>query len=258
MQPAVEPELERRGDDYIETPPNGRRSSSTSLHNVPLVQLSRYNTEDREPLGTPLDDVKEYEPLFPEDDDRASSAPAKLAARRPDALARHQFPSQDVWEDTPESMMYQTTVDTPQDEEQSNRAAEHEPSDLFESPEAENARQTQAKGPDFKAPDSFLSDTKYKKTGLKGVAGELPPRPGMTQRFPSQDIWEDSPDSQMHTTVVNPDDEEKNEEKTALPQIPARPGQRAAPSIPGRPKPQVPARPSKLREHSDDSIEKGM
>jgi hypothetical protein len=246
MQPAVEPELERRGDEYIETPPNGRRSSSNSIHNVPLVQLSRYNTEDREPLGTPLDDVKEYEPLFPEDDDRASSAPAKLVAKRPDALARHQFPSRDVWEDTPESMMYQTTVDTPQDEEQSNRAAEHEPSDLFESPEAEKARQTQAM-----APDSFLSDATQKKTGLKlGVGGELPLRPGMSQRFPSQDIWEDSPESQMHTTVINPNDDDEK----PVPQIPTRPGQKAAPSLPGRPKPQVPARPSKLREHSDEQV----
>lgn len=203
MQPAVEPELERRGDDYID--PSGRRSSGTSQQNVPFVQLSRFNTEDREPLSTPLDDVREYEPLFPEDDDRSVSAPAKLVAKRPDVLARHQFPSQDVWEDTPESMMYQTTVDTPQDDERPHKAAEHEPADLFESPEAEKARQTNAKGPDFKAPDdSFLSDAKSKKTGFKsGVAGELPLRPGMTQRFPSQDIWEDSPDSQMHTTVVD-------------------------------------------------------
>jgi hypothetical protein len=248
MQPAVEPELERRGDDYLDTLPNDRRSSTSSNHNVPLVQLSRYNTEDREPIGTPLDDVKEYEPLFPEEDDRASSAPAKLVAKRPDALARHQFPSRDVWEDTPESMMYQTTVDTPQDAEHPNKAAEHEPSDLFESPEAEKARQDQAK-----APDSFLTDTKNRKSGFKpGVAGELPLRPGMTQRFPSQDIWEDSPDSHMHTTVVNPDDEA--EEDKAVPQLPVRPGQKAAPSIPGRPKPLVPARPSKLREHSDEQI----
>lgn len=291
MQPAVEPELERRGDEYIDS--SGRRSSSASQQNVPLVQLSRFNTEEREPLGTPLDDVKEYEPLFPEDDDRAASAPAKLIARRPDVLARHHFPSQDVWEDTPESMMYQTTVDTPQEEEQSHRAAEHEPSDLFESPEAEKARQTNARGPDFKAPDdSFLSDAKAKKTGLKhGVAGEQ--RPGI-QRFPSQDIWEDSPDSQMHTTIIDDKGmykapsvlidswqfenqnapgtyrdwtdircdklisalDEEDEEKPA-PQIPVRPGQKVAPSLPGRPKPHVPARPSKLREQSDDSNEKG-
>lgn len=203
MQPAVEPELERRGDEYLD--PSGRRSSATSQHTAPFAQLSRYNTEDREALGTPLDDVREYEPLFPEDDDRSSPAPVKLVAKRPDVLARHQFPSQDVWEDTPESMMYQTTVDTPQDEEVPHKSAEHEPADLFESPEAEKARQTNAKGPDFRAPDdSFLSDVKSKKNGFKpGVAGELPLRPGMTQRFPSQDIWEDSPDSQMHTTVVD-------------------------------------------------------
>ncbi|RDI88812.1 hypothetical protein Vi05172_g1451 [Venturia inaequalis] len=257
MQPAVEPELERRGDEYID--PSGRRGSAASQQNPPFAQLSRYNTEDRENISTPLDDVREYEPLFPDDDDRSAVAPAKLVAKRPDALARHQFPSQDVWEDTPESMMYQTTVDTPQDDEKSHRAAEHEPADLFESPEAEKARQTNAKGPDFKAPDdSFLSDAKSKKTGFKsGVAGQLPLRPGMTQRFPSQDIWEDSPDSQMHTTVVDDKDEEEDSDDKPVPQIPTRPsGQKVAPSIPGRPKPQVPARPSKLREISDESVEK--
>jgi hypothetical protein len=94
-----------------------------------LSKLNRHpfpgqNTEDREALGNPLDDVEEYALLFPEDDDRASSAPTQTLARTPDVLARHQFPGQDVWKDTQDSMMYQTTVDTSQDEDQSNKASD--------------------------------------------------------------------------------------------------------------------------------------
>jgi hypothetical protein len=57
------------------------------------------NSEDREALEKPLDDVEEYALLFPEDDDRASSTPAQTSAWLPDVLARHRFPGQDVWED---------------------------------------------------------------------------------------------------------------------------------------------------------------
>ncbi|KAF2429198.1 hypothetical protein EJ08DRAFT_698559 [Tothia fuscella] len=258
MQPAVDPEMERRGSSYmhdIDTPPSGFRSGTHSRSNsIPTIthtNLSRFATEDRENAGTPLEDVQEYEPLFPEDEEdeevasRSKSAPAvQVKSKRPDVLARHHFPSQDVWEDTPSSLMYQTTVDTPQLPDDSSPSAEHEPKELFESPEAEKARKENL-SPDR---ESFLPDH-LKPTIKKGLKSDvLAERPGMRHRFPSQDIWEDSPESHMHTTTVG-DTQEEQEAAKAVPEIPSRPAKKTsteAPSIPGRPKPQVPARPSKL------------
>jgi hypothetical protein len=278
MQPAIEPERERRGSAYMldsDTPPSGFRSANHSRSNsIPTIthtNLERFNTEDRGGSGTPLEDVKEYEPLFPEDEEeesRSKSAPATQAQakpKRPDVLARHHFPSQDVWEDTPSSLMYQTTVETPQLPDESSPAAEHEPKELFESPEAEQQRKSGL--PNADQQQTSISES-TKKSGFKaGVLADVPTRPGMSQRFPSQDIWEDTPDSSMFTTTVGaPQEEEEAATAKAVPQVPSRPARKQstgdqesvptkAPSIPGRPKPQVPARPSKLQSRwSEEEI----
>jgi hypothetical protein len=268
MQPAIEPEMERRGDEYIgdvDTPPSGRRSSTTHSrsNSIPTIThtLPRFGNDDREGTGTPLEDVKEYEPLFPEDEekDRSKSAPGAVQKlQRPDVLARHHFPSQDIWEDTPSSMMYETTVQTPQLPDDTDRSAEHEPKD-FESRETEKARQSNITEEDKQ---SFLPEETKRLAKSGHNASLLADRPGLRQRFPSQDIWEDTPDSQMHTATVGNEQEAADESAKAVPQIPSRPTkktsmdenkeslpseERRAPSIPGRPKPQVPARPSKLQ-----------
>ena len=85
----------------------------------------------------------------------------------------------------------------------------------------------------------------------------------MQQRFPSQDIWEDAPEhGRLETTVSTPQTEETGEYVDDVPEaskptvparhnVPARPQMEAspvdkkAPTIPDRPKPQVPVRPSK-------------
>ncbi|KAG9839641.1 hypothetical protein KCU94_g8823, partial [Aureobasidium melanogenum] len=113
------------------------------------------------------------------------------------------------------------------------------------------------------------------KTGFKpGVSDDMT-RPGYKNRFPSRDIWEDSPDSlQLETTVETPQMEAEDvsspadikspvipprparssklsevstpePEESTKPQVPARPAGHQAPVIPERPKPQVPARPAK-------------
>jgi hypothetical protein len=266
MQPAIEPEMERRGSTYatdLDTPPGDRRSGTHSRSNsIPtIITHPRFANDDREGTGTPLEDVKEYEPLFPEDEekDRSKSAPGAVQKlKRPDVFARHHFPSQDVWEDTPSSMMYETTVQTPQLPETTNRSAEHEPQG-FESAEAENARKSNITEEDQK---NYLPEETMLLAKTGHNASLLAERPGMRQRFPSQDIWEDTPDSHMHTTTVGDEQQSLDEAAKAVPQIPSRPSkktstdddkeplpseERRAPSIPGRPKPQVPARPSKLQ-----------
>lgn len=282
-QPAIPPELERRGSGeytvnedgnpaYItkqrtHSRPHSRSSSRNSNHGNP----SRIISPQFDRGGTPLDSMKEYEPLFPEDEGPSKKAqtPADKVKKRPD-LARHQFPSQDVWEDTPSSLQLETTVDTPQAEEEPKTAGpEPDASQVFEKPEAEQERKETITKEDQQ---SFLSEhtKKFANKHLSKVSNSS--RPGV-QRFPSQDIWEDSPDQfHLETTVSTPQTPETNEyaddspiatekpELPARPNVPARPQKEAspvdkkAPSIPERPKPQVPARPGKPLTKSSDKV----
>lgn len=208
MQPAVSPEQEKRGSDYYagwdsDAPPSyqtGRRSSKDKVGRSGSGQgepMARIRTRDQVPgsgVGTPLEEIEEYEPLFPEDEKEPPKTKALDGLRRSD-LARHHFPSQDVWEDTPESLQHQTTVDTPQEPEDLNAST------TFEHPAKESARKD---GNDPQDRADFLTDETQKmaKPHFKpGVMDEL--RPHHAQRFPSQDIWEDSPDSLHYQTTVS-------------------------------------------------------
>lgn len=253
---AVSPELSRRdsGDSDL-------RKVRSHSRNGSLPQLGRHSSQEQdvERHGTPLDDVKEYEPLF-DDSDEEQRKKAKLPVqklKRPD-LARHHFPSQDVWEDTPSSLQLQTTVDTPEPE------AEAPLSSTTEKPSGSALKNEAIPTEDD---ESFLAKSK------------LPPhmqaeklRPNLQHRFPSQDVWEDAPEHvYQYTTIETPPEttEPAAEEPQAEPKptIPARPLRakapgsaetspvdKKAPLIPERPKPQVPARPSKplKRESSED------
>lgn len=277
MQPAVSPEQERRGSDYYagydsEHPPayqSGRRNSRptsrpssrpNSMHGGfggPLSRFMSHEEHDVSGMGTPLEEIEEYEPLFPEDDMDPKSKPKTAAdkLKRPDTLARHHFPSQDVWEDTPTSLQLQTTVDTPQMPDErldSGSAKSTKPAAVFETPEQEAARRA---GNDV---HNMTSDTKtFAKPHFKaGVADEIQQngRPGLGQRFPSQDIWEDSPDSMyLQTTVSGPQTEEIKsppDDRPTTTLIPAGEA-RATTGMSQLMKPSIPARPerkSKLAE----------
>ncbi|KAF2791315.1 hypothetical protein K505DRAFT_249221 [Melanomma pulvis-pyrius CBS 109.77] len=285
-QPAISPELERRGSgEYILNDPDGapsyltkqRSHSRTSSRNNNKSGSQRFapspNQHDRS--GTPLDSTKEYEPLFPEDDVVKKPKTAADKLKRPD-LARHHFPSQDVWEDTPSSLQLETTVDTPQspeEEPETTTDAEADALHAFEAAEAEQARKESTTEDDQK---SFLPE-KTKRFTNKNLHKEhldIPNRPGMQQRFPSQDIWEDAPDhGQLETTVSGPQTPDTNEyaddspvtEKPpvpARPSIPARPQKpkefspidKKAPILPDKPKPQIPVRPSKPLTRSSEKV----
>lgn len=207
MQPAVSPEQERRGSDYYagwdsEAPPSyqtGRHNSQdksrpVSGHGDLLARVRTRDAAAGSGHGTPLEEIEEYEPLFPEDDKELPKPKAVDHLKRPD-MARHHFPSQDIWEDVPESLQYQTTVDTPQEPEDLSSST------TFEHPSKEQARKG-GNAPTDRA--DFLSDEakKMAKSHFKpGVRDEM--RPNLAQRFPSQDIWEDSPSSMHYETTVD-------------------------------------------------------
>lgn len=282
-QPAVSPELERGHDGEYTINEDGtpayitkvrthsRSSSRNNNRQQPRAIPSPANFADRS--GTPLESHKEYEPLFPEDEEDGKK-PKTLAdkVKRPN-LARHYFPSQDVWEDAPGSLQLETTVDTPQAAEEPDTPAGGDVSaaKVFEPPEQEEKRKDTITKEDQQ---SFLSEhTKQFAAENKHLRGVRP----TTQRFPSQDVWEDAPEhGHLETTVSGPQtpatdeyapDSPIGEKSTptipARPSVPARP-QRAqqesspvdkkAPIIPDRPKPQVPARPSKPSQSSSEKV----
>ena len=277
-QPAVSPSKERKGNDYYDayasdssaTGPTRRRSGE-KLRTSSGGELARFKSREAHPsgTGTPLEEIEEYEPLFPDDDDKPQP-PLTTAdkLKRPD-LARHHFPSQDIWEDVPESLQYQTEVSGPQEPEDLTSSA------TFEPPEKELARK-EGNNPEDRADFLSAEAKRMAKTGFKpGVSDDMT-HPAYKNRFPSRDIWEDSPDSlQLETTVDTPQMEEEDisspadikspvipqrparssklsevstpePDQSAKPQVPARPAGNQAPVIPERPKPQVPARPAKM------------
>ncbi|KAF2457789.1 altered inheritance of mitochondria protein 21 [Lineolata rhizophorae] len=344
LQPAVSPEPEGRRSSMYTTeeldalrpkssssrPTTRPTSRNNSLHSPPAGMSRFQSSEDHH---EPLEHVKEYEPLFPEEDEDDEDDEAGQKHRgadggkggsgrkgedgkvpRPALPARHYFPSKDVWEDTPNSLQLQTVVDhlpSPTDEKKAAAAFEGAGAGAFETPEQEQSRKRAMPGakaasdkqlrPAGEDEDEdgdgghadFLSAHQASRQGAwhnrhlrrvldeEGGAGGR--RPGMQQRFPSQDIWEDTPDHHQLVTVVRspPSVEEQKEQQqlkeqqqkevaedqrqaeaamatataaTAKPSVPPRPprkqpsgdagpDKKAPPSVPERPKPSVPARP---------------
>ncbi|KAL8868688.1 MAG: hypothetical protein Q9174_004825 [Haloplaca sp. 1 TL-2023] len=231
LQPAVSPAQERRGSNYYsgvdsDAPPSyqsGFRHSSRpgsaansrptsrpssrpgSIHGS-LPGLTRFVSHDeREDVHTPLEDVEEYEPLFPDDDGKARPNPAVERMKRKEMMRR--FPSQDIWEDAPNSLQLQATVSTPEESEEATARSPEKASAVFETPEAEGARKGEASEKEkakLIPKEERLAKSKFQ----PHIRSEMH-RPGMTQRFPSRDIWEDSPDSaRLETTVDGPQDPE--------------------------------------------------
>lgn len=281
-QPAVSPEMERHQDGEYTVNEDGtpayltkqRTHSRSSSRNKSLQQHraipSPSHFGDR--TGTPLESHKEYEPLFPEDEEDDGKKPKTLAdkVKRPN-LARHHFPSQDVWEDAPGSLQLETTVETPQapEEPETPAGADVSAAKVFEPPETEEKRKDNITKEDQQ---SFLPEhTKQFAAENKHLRGVRP----SSQRFPSHDIWEDAPEhGHLETTVSGPQTPDTNEyapespvvEKPTIParpSVPARPQKtlqesspvdKKAPIIPDRPKPQIPVRPSKPSQSSSEKV----
>ncbi|MCJ1417333.1 hypothetical protein MMC32_003676 [Xylographa parallela] len=229
QQPAVAPAQERRGSAYYagidsEFPPSyqsGRRHGSVSgsaassrpasrpgsIHGS-LPGLTKFISHDeREEMHTPLEDVDEYEPLFPdnEGDFGKPQSPADRFKHRPDMKKR--FPSQDIWEDTPNSLQLEATVSTPEPVAEKETEDLPPASDVFETPEAEAGRKGEV-SEEGKA-ELLPKEERWARSNFKPHVRDDMQRPGMKQRFPSRDIWEDSPDSAyLQTTVGEPQADE--------------------------------------------------
>ncbi|KIW23381.1 uncharacterized protein PV07_11587 [Cladophialophora immunda] len=255
LQPAVSPKQERRGslepasgDVTPGSRPPSRPTSMYSLHSA-NHSLSRFisHPEERDTMYTPLEDVHEYEPLFPEDDDKQPINHAERFKQRPNAL-KQRFPSQDIWEDTPSSALYSATVSTPDLPAKAKEDASA--SKTFEPPGQEAARKEEPSEQEkakLMSKEQRLAQSRF----APHLRDDMPTRPGMAPRFPSRDIWEDSPDSHhLVTTVTNlpreqPADTEASPEVLAKPSVPPRPAKnrlgegassaQVAPSIPPRP-----------------------
>ncbi|KAK7931900.1 hypothetical protein PG985_002612 [Apiospora marii] len=255
LQPAVAPPAERRGSSYEMDQPRSRPSSRpTSIYSPPPQEM----------VSTPLDDVEEYEPLFPEDDKGD-----KKPTARPDHLkeVRHRFPSQDVWEDAPNSVHATAEVNTPEPAEGGRRSRAPEKASDITPREGETIAQAFARRQEElaeledRSPDHFAQRRSRPPSWVEGqphLNTEVQAaRSKSAHRFPSRDVWEDTPDSlQFTTTVSTPQDDKEPESPidqqptSQKPSIPARPPKKQSsgddkPAIPDRPKPQIPARPSK-------------
>lgn len=140
LHPAISPrrassefhDLER----FRSRTPSAPNSRPSSLHGAP-AGLARWNSrgEESEDVHTPLEDVEEYEPLFPEDEKAGKPmSAAERFKKKPVDLVKHRFPSQDIWEDTPDSLQLHASVTTP------DLLEGQAPSKKFETPEAEQQR----------------------------------------------------------------------------------------------------------------------
>ncbi|OOF99754.1 hypothetical protein ASPCADRAFT_138553 [Aspergillus carbonarius ITEM 5010] len=258
QHPAVSPSFGRSGSvDYegrSRTPSVTHSRSNSRTASIPngMPALTRYDSrEDHGGVYTPLEDVEEYEPLFPEDDakDKKSVSTADRFKQRPEL--KHRFPSQDIWEDSPNSLQLHATVSTP----------DIPKPDTFETPEQESFRRSHADRLDAHQVASQILESEDHEE-------KAPTRPEVAkQRFPSRDIWEDAPESHTLVTTIEPSEEQvKSPEVPSKPSIPSRPQKhpqqaptadastkpvtsptekRQPPVIPDRPKPQIPIRPAK-------------
>lgn len=274
MHAAVD--FEPHPDDFYDSDhaQSGRRNSRPSsrpgsVHGVSAANytggaLRRFVSHEEQPhtgTGTPLGEIEEYEPLFPEDE-KDDDIRKKVLKKRPD-LAHHHFPSQDVWEDTPASLHYSTTVSTPDLERQQPEIDPIDKSNsanpTFETPEQEAKRIQQN-------PHDMTSSAKtFIKPQFKAVSDLHHERPG-AHRFPSSDVWEDTPDSvRLETTVAGPQEDEITSPTDDRPAVPSRPqrqsrlAQEVSPTSPtdaesnlarspDKPKPAVPARPARMSQ----------
>ncbi|RSL51472.1 hypothetical protein CEP53_008424 [Fusarium sp. AF-6] len=251
QQPAVHPPPERRGSaSELEEPTSRPLSRSSRPKSRPT---SIYKNNDQEFVPSPLDDVKEYEPLFPEE----AKEPEKPAPEKSEKAekARHFFPSKDVWEDAPSSVHYTAEVSTPDEQAEAQKSETSvdrpkTPAHIFAQKQEELAEQESATDipkaqekpiwTESKESDSFLSAKK---------------RPSVGRRFPSRDVWEDVPESQLYEATVSEAPEEKQPEipEEKIPQVP----EEKKPEIPARPKktedrPAVPDRPKPKKTPSDE------
>jgi hypothetical protein len=243
-QPAVEPPPERRGSAFEIDQPTSRPSSRPASIYKELTIEQRQNT---------LEDVEEYEPLFPEEGKAAAAKEApKPTASSPEAH-KQRFPSRDIWEDAPDSAHYTADVSTPDISEDTSKQISAPPA--FVPRDGETAAQAFARHQEELAEKEGQSRGSQKPIWTQHLAPADSSRPKIKPRFPSRDVWEDTPDSlQLETTVSTPQqDKDTGSPVETRPDVPQRPAKK---SVDAAEKPSVPERPKPKQTPSQENVAK--
>jgi hypothetical protein len=283
FEPAVELGPERRGSAFeMEEPRSRPTSRPASIYREPVYDMH----------STPLEDVQEYEPLFPEDGkENKLRKMAASPADKKDRAYTPRFPSRDVWEDAPPSSNYSAEVSTPEPSENPHAVPEVPPRETSTPAHAFAKHQEQLAEKELNAdqPENFLHQKQRKSVfqqqkqqqqqqqhHFHTLATSEEHRETPAPRFPSRDVWEDTPESQqLETTVSTPQQDDTKSPVEMKPQVPQRPQKKVSdpstapvvperpkrkssaneedgsstvkspPSLPSKPKPEIPARPVK-------------
>lgn len=231
-QPAIRPHLERHGSSFDGEDPPSRPTSRP--------RMQRYHSQQQEVRSTPLEDVEEYDPLFPEDGKGEQAAKKKEELADENCERRH-FPSKDIWEDAPNSVHYTAEVSTPDVGEPERRRSSAYYADRPITPAQAFAlyQEELAEKEASKRGHTFLPLQDSKPTWANHqphLQTEVRPSSSSSRRFPSRDIWEDAPESHIHEAEVSASPVEQTK-----PEIPVRPTKKPSlsperPVVPGRPK----------------------
>lgn len=267
LHPAVDPGPERTGSAFEMEPSSRPKSRPASI----------YRESSHDIRSTPLEDVKEYEPLFPEEEKSGKELPKPESPKiaRKTEERKHKFPSRDIWEDAPDSVHGTAEVSTPDvqeeqdDHEDEGRIPRAIPPRDSDTPAQAFARRQEelAEAESRNNPDAFLYRTQKPSwvQGQSHLAKEFTSRSSSAQsghsthQFPSRDTWEDTPDSQLLETEVSREQDEDEDEEDEDQQSTMEP--RQAPEMPQRPvrkstdpseKPAIPERPKPKHTSSDD------
>ncbi|KAF5134585.1 uncharacterized protein G6M90_00g037490 [Metarhizium brunneum] len=245
-QPAIRPHLERRGSSFDGEDLPSRPPSR------PRVQ--RYQSHQQEVKHTPLEDVEEYDPLFPEDGKEEKSGEKEEPVD--ENCDRRHFPSKDIWEDAPNSVHYTAEVSTPDVAEPERRRSSAQPGDRPITPAQAFAlyQEELAEKEANKRGNTFLPLQDSKPSWVSHqphLQTEVRPSSGSSRRFPSRDIWEDAPDSHIHQAEVSASPVDASPVEKTKPDIPTKAVKEAELS-PERPA--VPDRPKGRQNSGDDAV----
>jgi len=254
--PAMEPPPERRGSAFeIEEPHSRPTSRPASIYKENLFEQK----------STPLEDVQEYEPLFPDDEKTAKKEAAPPAKKKKNDDYKHGFPSRDIWEDAPSSAHYTAEVSTPGVNESDEPVLELPPRET-ETPahrfarEQEALAEKEARDPVHRKKSGLpiFSDGDDRKPKEGAAAEKKANRPSIPRGFPSRDVWEDTPDShKLECEVGTPQQQDDSPSETKAPEVPRRPARKTTdPSSAPSDKPAVPERPKPRQTPSDDGLSK--
>ncbi|RKF62202.1 putative protein impact protein [Erysiphe neolycopersici] len=200
LQPAVFP-MSKNVENYREEPIYTPKIINSLLLNKSSAVLEGSTCSSP---SIPSEDFTGYEPLFPEEekDSLKNQTPSNSLEilKRPEISRR--FPGQDVWEDTPSSLQYTTTVSAPQLPEEKKTSGPKEietetPAQAFARRQEEMAEQG------VRELDKLLHHNRVQNRSKSDERLEPKTLSEITNhRFPSRDIWEDTPDSLLLQTTV--------------------------------------------------------